>query len=131
MGTIEQNTKMGEIPVKVDEMLLLADLLKENAKRLAPAFVQSVSTHPNILYVSFLTSISEEMQTTVYPSLSIQYNYGTSGVLLKSVLFAMLHRIAPENVKRNIGSITNGTAARVDSLACFMPGVVDCSYFIL
>lgn len=81
IGTMERNTKMGEIPVEVDEMVLMAALLKENSKRLEPAFVRSVSKHQNLLSVSFLTSISEEMQTAFYASLdSYCFQCGTSGV---------------------------------------------------
>jgi hypothetical protein len=50
-------------------MFLMADLLKENAKRLDPTFVRSVAKHEQLLSVSFFTSISEQMQKAFYDSL--------------------------------------------------------------
>ena len=81
MGTMERNTKMGEIPVEVDEVELMAALLVKNAERLDPAFVRSVEKHADTLSVSFLTPITEAAQNTFYQSLDAYcYQCGTSGV---------------------------------------------------
>ncbi|CAB9512973.1 expressed unknown protein [Seminavis robusta] len=81
MSTMVRNTPMGEIPAEVDEIVLFANLLKENGKRLAPAFVRSVEQHKKLLKVSFFTSISEEMQQAYCDSLkSYCFRCGTSDV---------------------------------------------------
>jgi hypothetical protein len=72
---------MGEIPVEVDEIELMAALLEKNAERLDPSFVRSVEKHPQILSVSFLTPITEAAQNAFYQSLEAYcYQCGTSGV---------------------------------------------------
>jgi len=81
LATMERNTKMSNIPTEVDEIELFVALLKENAKRLDSQFVASAEKHSHLLSVSFFTSISEEMQTEFYDSLSSYcFKCGTTGV---------------------------------------------------
>lgn len=78
LSTMKQGTKMGEIPVEVDEIEFLVELLKKNAERLNPCFVeQTAITH---LFVSAITPISSEMQTLHYDSVHPYcFQCGTSG----------------------------------------------------
>ena len=72
MGTMQRNTRMGEIPVEVDEIALLIEVLKANAEQfLNPVFLRSQEhpTHSHILNVSVITPISREMQSSYYQSL--------------------------------------------------------------
>jgi len=76
LATMERNTKMSNV-----ERELLVALLKENAKRLDSQFVASAEKHSHLLSVSFFTSISEEMQTEFYDSLSSYcFKCATTGV---------------------------------------------------
>lgn len=80
-GTMEQGTRMDEIKVEVDEIDLVAALLKQNGERLDPCFVRKVEKFPDLLSVSVLTPISEAAQITFYKSLGDYcYQCGTSGV---------------------------------------------------
>jgi len=80
IGTMERNTRMGEIPVLPDEIELMAELLRKNGERLDPAFVRSVEKHPHLLSVSVLVPITEAAQIAFYESLGEYcHQCGTSG----------------------------------------------------
>jgi len=81
MGTMPRNTKMGEIPVQVDEIEIMAAVLKKTGERLDQSFVQSVKKHPHLLSVGVLAPISLENQNAFYQSLGDYcFQCGTSGV---------------------------------------------------
>lgn len=69
IGTMPRGTKMGEIPVEVDEIELMAAILKETGKRLDQSFVRSVSKHPQVLSVGVLAPIPLDNQNSFYRSL--------------------------------------------------------------
>ena len=84
MGTMERNTKMGTIPVEVDEIELMAALLRRNAEKLDPSFVRSIEKDPHVLSVSFLTPISDNAQINFYKSLGDYcHQCGTSEVAVQ------------------------------------------------
>lgn len=78
MESMERGTRMGNIPVEVDEIELLAALLEENAKRIKPSFVRKEGKRH--MSVSVQTSISNEMQIAHYKSIGRYcHQCGTSG----------------------------------------------------
>lgn len=70
LESTKRNTKMGEVPVKVDEIQVFVEFLKENSKileRMNPSYVQKEERKH--LSVSVLTSISSDMQVSHYASI--------------------------------------------------------------
>lgn len=66
IGTMEQGTKMGEIPCETDAISFMAALLKANGERLDPAFVSRKAKHSPLLSVSVLTAIPYEIEEAYY-----------------------------------------------------------------
>jgi len=70
LESMERNTKMGEVPVEVDEIQVFVECLKDNSKileQMDPSYVQKEEMKH--LSVSVLTSISSDMQGSHYASI--------------------------------------------------------------
>jgi hypothetical protein len=66
---------MASIPVELDELELMVELLKANEERLDPGYKASNSKHTNILSVSALTAISFEADQDYYRQLGEKFCY--------------------------------------------------------
>ena len=81
LSTLPENAMMSEIPSELDEISLMAEMLKANAARLSQNFVNGIGA-PATLAVSVLTAIPLSLQTAYYEELEGEYcrRCGTAGV---------------------------------------------------